>query len=387
MRATSTRSIASTDATNGAAYLASARPARHGDPRGLEQTRDVVGTRTALWAAALDEPAHRTAVLELVEARCDAPSVLSIVARLRELPRVAARDELDAAVAALAHAIAWTEAAPSLPAALIELASVRSPAWAEQVRRAAAAHLAARDRVVRTNLPLVALFAKRYRCASMPLEDRIQEGTLGLMKAVDRFDPERGTQFSTYAVWWIRCAIARAISSTVGAVRVPSHVQVLARKAEAARRRLASELGREPEIEEIARAMNVAVRRLSHARTAMAQRVLDLDAPHGADHGGLANLADSAEIDALGMMVEAEEQTAAVAALSQLPAKTRDILEQRLAVDGEELTLAEVGQRHGISRERVRQLQRRALDDLRRTMESRERPSMAPFVFAAAASM
>jgi len=256
-----------------------------------------------------------------------------------------------------------------IAAAIARVADERDEAWAAQIRKAMRVYRAARDRLVLANLPVVASYAKRFGRNDPRLADRIQDGSVGLLEAIDRFDPGRGVWLSTYAASWILHSMTRALTRDARTVRIPAHVQQLFRTAERARRRLAGELGRAPTLEEVATAIGADPERLAWAVESMQQRTVVLN--HAvADASGSDELPDETWCDPLERMIARRDERLAMTALRQLPPRQRDILQHRFAIAGAPvLTLDQIGGRHGISRERVRQLQGRALDGLRQTLE------------------
>ena len=243
-----------------------------------------------------------------------------------------------------------------------------------RVRRAAAALRQARKRFARANLRLVVRIASRFQQNLLPLHDRVQEGNLGLMKAIDRFDPTRGFRFSTYASWWIKHAIRRAAVNRGRTVRLPAHLQATAAKVNRARIGLRQELEREPTSAEIAAKVELPLDKVEITIDAMAQRQVSLDAPvGGADDARtvLDTLVDD-EQRPLEEMISSENDAAKLRGkLLSLASIEQDILRQRFGLDGATpRTLTEIGHQYDLSRERIRQLQQRALENLRRTLES-----------------
>lgn len=348
-----------------------------------ELARTVVRTRKEFWASLLSAPRHLEAAVETLGRRCENEEVTK---RVNELRAVLARRDRgskggpDVSVQrdALVDALTWCDDENGTADAIAKLASDHDPEWNGRVNRARAAYLHARNRFVCANLRLVVAFAKRYGRHHTPLADRIQEGNLGLMKAVDRFDPDRGVRFSTYAAWWIRHAITRALTNNARTVRIPAHLQALFTKANGARRRLWGELGREPELDELAAAIGSDPERLGWALRAMELRTVSLDAPlaNGRDGDVMEGLCDDELPDLVEDLVTRRDRTLALLALRDLPAKDQDILRHRFELPGASpMTLEQIGRRLGVSRERVRQLQNRALDQLRRAIETDKAPS------------
>jgi RNA polymerase primary sigma factor len=347
--------------------------------------REVVRTRRNFWGALLSSVRHIELVAEAIVRRCEDEEVLKRVADLRAM--LARRDrntktgptnDLLAQRDALAESMTWADDENGTAEILTKIARDNDPEWSSRVQRARSAYLHARNRFVCANLRLVVAFAKRYGRHHTPLADRIQEGNLGLMKAVDRFDPDRGVRFSTYAAWWIRHAITRALTNNARTVRIPAHLQALFTKANGARRRLWGELGREPELDELAAAIGSDPERLGWALRAMDLRTVSLDAPlaNGRDGDVMEGLCDDELPDLVEELVTRRDRTLALLALRDLPAKDQDILRHRFELPGASpMTLEQIGRRLGVSRERVRQLQNRALDQLRRAIETDKAPS------------
>jgi RNA polymerase primary sigma factor len=235
-------------------------------------------------------------------------------------------------------------------------------------RRARAGDARARSRLIEKNLRLVVSVAKRYRGMGLPFEDLIQEGNLGLMKAAERFDPELGNRFSTYAIWWIRQAMGRAIEDKGRAIRLPTHAQGKVRKAARVRNELSATLGREPADEEVAERLGWTVWEV-RALTGLPLDVFSLDRPVGAED-------DSTELSEFVKDEQASEVSEAVIrdmentrlkeSMREMSARERHVLVRRYGLDDREsATLAELSNELGVTRERVRQLQRNAERRLR----------------------
>ncbi len=261
--------------------------------------------------------------------------------------------------------------------ALLEGSDV-DPATARALRQGVAKYRALRNRFMSRNLRLVVTVAKRLGRLHMPLQDRVQEGNLGLLKAVDRFDPERGFRFATYAAWWIRHTVTRALMRHGRTVRVPAHLHVVFNKVRRVRPILAAELGREPTVEEIATRIDAEVARVCTAIEAMERRSVGLEAPVGSADGR--TIGELLPDDRAGEWTERLERgidvPRALRALSVLDSKGLDIVRRRYGLgDSDTATLRELGTRYGVSRERIRQLQVRALADMRTAVETTGIPS------------
>jgi RNA polymerase primary sigma factor len=235
-------------------------------------------------------------------------------------------------------------------------------------KRAKAGDEKARQRLIEKNLRLVVSVAKRYRGMGIPFEDLIQEGNIGLMKAVEKFDSEMGHRFSTYAIWWIRQVVQRAVADKGRVVRLPVHTGEKARKVARVRNELSAELGREATGEEIAESLGWTTREVSNL-IGLLLDATSLDRPVGAEDGApvLGELVeDERASEAPDAVIREMENDRLWESIVGMPDRERRVLVRRYGLDDREpATLAEVGAELGITRERVRQLQRKAERQLR----------------------
>jgi RNA polymerase primary sigma factor len=363
--------------------------------------KEIMDLSAELWATVLSDPSTSTfaeerAVEHFPAARRAVAGIAGPAARARSLRTAASRQSLrraaDKAAARLGELdrdhevidelVAEIEAAARdprhAPAAIARAARTRAFArHVERVSRASAAVTASRHRLARSNIGLVFHVAAKYSQRGMSLPDLVQEGMIGLLKAIDRFDYRRGFRFSTYATWWIRHAIGRALSDKSRIIRVPVHVQESYQRLTAVSRRLRASLGREPTVAEIAREAGVTPQSIESVREAVRNNPVSLDEQVGDDEDrtrheilALADPDSGTPVDAIQHRALADLARREMKGLSRVEI---DVLRKRFALDGidHEWTLQEIADTYGLSRERIRQIQDRALQRLRASLEDR----------------
>ncbi|CAB4244546.1 RNA polymerase sigma factor [Methylacidimicrobium sp. AP8] len=239
---------------------------------------------------------------------------------------------------------------------------------------------AARQKMIQANLRLVVKIAHDYATSGLPLLDLISEGNIGLMKAVDRFDPSKGGKLSTYAAWWIKQSIKRALANQSKTIRLPVHlVDKIARMRRTASR-LAEEFGREPTDDELAQELGISSARVGELRT-IAIQPASLNATVGEEEDGtsLGELVkDESAIDPASIIQNENLRKTVMELLPTLDPRERKILALRFGLEGnEEMTLEEIGKKFHVTRERIRQLQNLALRKVRRALEKKEKRQLS----------
>ena len=314
----------------------------------LVQEGDLSAAEVEEFYAALEEEE-----ITLVEG--EAPEVSGVAApdaKIHEAPAIQ-----------IAHAVATGD---SIRMYLAEIGRVRLLTHADEIRLAkgiARGDKRCKDKLVEANLRLVVSIAKKYRNRGVSFLDLIQEGNLGLIRAAEKFDYRKGYKFSTYATWWIRQAVTRAIADKGRTIRVPVHMVEKINKYYRIQRALAAELNRDPTDDEVARLMEVEAEEIVRIRR-VSRRSISLETPVGEDHSSeLGDFIADEESESPHDLAKSSLLKARMReALNGLPERERMVLEYRFGLTGgQPKTLEEVGERFDVTRERIRQIQLTAL--------------------------
>lgn len=234
----------------------------------------------------------------------------------------------------------------------------------------------ARAQMIKANLRLVVKIAHDYSNFGLPLLDLISEGNIGLMKAVERFDPKKGGKLSTYAAWWIKQSIKRALANQAKTIRLPVHLVDKISKMKRAGHKLSEQLGREPTDQELADVLGITRAKVAQLRT-ISVRPASLDAPIGDDDATEFSeiVGDEAALTPFELLRDKTLRQEVRDILEELDPREAEILTLRFGLDGSKpKTLEEVGRKFKVTRERVRQIQNIALTKLRHVMEKQDRP-------------
>lgn len=367
----------------------------------FEAARHIEALEHDLWAFVLNYPQLVDVICTVIEQEVEnPPKEIAALRRssrnLRARPSTAARKRFQSLCEAAAHQIHESDMDRcALFAVLQELkqiargdtdtrykgkitVNIRSKAfgsYSRQVRHKFKLAQVARNSFVKSNLRLVVSIARRFNHGRMPLSDLIQEGNIGLIKAVERYDYRRGFRFSTYASWWIRHAISRALADKGRAVRLPVHMIDAYHKVAKTRRELSNRLGRQPTSDEVARESGIAIEKVRKLEGYLMEQAVSLDREVSDDDGRrFVDFIEDTEAALPSERVMSESLNEQVMELiGELKPIESDILRKRFGLlGGREQTLKEIGEDYNLSRERIRQLQEQALGKIRRALRRQD---------------
>ena len=369
----------------------------------FEFARKLEALEIEIWAAILSHPASVEHVLAIAALKIDKrPAEFRSLRTLAETARKSRlradlskmeakaaklapklhqldkdRQNLDAVVGDLERLYRMVPARSSVGRLPFSVKSKAFAAYLGRVRAADRHASIARNAFVKANLRLVVSIARRFNHGRMSLADLIQEGNIGLMKAVERYDYRRGFRFSTYASWWIRHAISRALADKGREVRLPVHMIDAHHRLSKAKRELTSRHGRNPTVAELAEATDLAPSKIEKMRTYLVDQSFSLDRPVNDEDGRhfVEFLRDPAsdEVSPEDRITTEVMTTEVTRLLRDLKPIEADILRQRFGIDDDrEMTLKQIGEKYSLSRERIRQLQEQALDKMRRALARKE---------------
>jgi RNA polymerase primary sigma factor len=368
----------------------------------LEAATRIFELRTTYWHALLSYPPFSDGIADYIQSKIDAAetptkelkALRKASEKLRTRETRVNKDRYEAAVQALGERMLDLDTdmiiADKIAEDVLAIDSgarhgldlvVRPPrassrpfaAYVVAVRSSGRRLRAAKNAFVKANLRLVVSIARRFNHGRMPLQDLIQEGNIGLMKAVDRFDYRKGFRFSTYGSWWIRHAISRAIADKGRQVRLPVHMIDAYHKVNKARREFEAKHGREPTREELAKQTGLALAKIERMGTMLADNPISIDKPVSDEDGRrVGDLLEDENAETPGDGLEAQALNEQVKRLvAMLRPIEADIIRKRFGlINDEELTLKEIGGQYSLSRERIRQLQEQALGKIRNELEA-----------------